>query len=147
MWWTAQRLFSLLEQLPFSPDETHWPHFSSLTQPLEIFYKHLLSTNSQPRIRIQGWTKTKPLPCGEHGLVTQKDVNPVIVVTENSNCEEEECIAMAESLCQGDSVWLWLLSWGNLWRGKEKAFKGKNSECRCLVSGGSMASSRAFKEG
>lgn len=46
--------------------------------------------------------KTKIHPCGEYGLVREKDINQMIIVIENHNCvqcyEEEECTAMKENL-------------------------------------------------
>lgn len=38
------------------------------------------------------------LPCVEYGLVREKDIIPLIIPIENSNCAEEECIAMSENL-------------------------------------------------
>lgn len=52
--------------------------------------------------------KTKIHPCGEYGLVREKDINQMIIVIENHNCdqcyEEEECTAMKENLWKGGSV-------------------------------------------
>lgn len=38
------------------------------------------------------------LPYGEYGLVREKDIIPIIILIENSNCAEEECIAMSENI-------------------------------------------------